>query len=37
MVLTEARVAPNHPPPLVIRDVLVQECESVRNQPGASR
>ena len=24
--------APNRPPPLVIRDVLVQECQSVRDQ-----
>jgi len=32
LVLTDERVAPNRPPPLVIRDVLVQECESVRNQ-----
>jgi tRNA(adenine34) deaminase len=30
LVLTDERVAPNHPPPLVIRDVLVQECERVR-------
>ena len=32
MVLTDERVAPNRPPPLVIRDVLVQECKSVRDQ-----
>jgi len=32
IVLTDERVAPNRPPPLVIRDVLVQECESVRDQ-----
>jgi tRNA(adenine34) deaminase len=31
-VLTEARVAPNHPPPLVVRDVLVQECLNVRQR-----
>jgi tRNA(adenine34) deaminase len=31
-VLTVARVAPSRPPPLVIRDVLMQECESVRNE-----
>ena len=31
-VLTDESVAPNHPPPLVVRDVLVQECESVRDQ-----
>ena len=32
IVLTEGRVAPNHPPPVVIRDVLAQECELVRGQ-----
>src|SRR5262245_1347356 len=32
IVLTDERVAPNHPPPLVIRDVLMQECQSVRDQ-----
>jgi tRNA(adenine34) deaminase len=32
LVLTEERVAPNHPPPVVIRDVLAQECQSVRDQ-----
>jgi tRNA(adenine34) deaminase len=32
IVLTDARVAPNRRPPLVIRDVLVQECESVRDR-----
>jgi len=32
IVLTDERVAPNRLPPLVIRDVLVQECESVRDQ-----
>jgi tRNA(adenine34) deaminase len=32
IVLIDERVAPNRPPPLVIRDVLVQECESVRDQ-----
>ena len=31
-VLTDERVAPNRPPPLVIRDVLMQECRSVRDQ-----
>ena len=31
IVLTDERVAPSRPPPLVIRDVLVQECESVRD------
>jgi tRNA(adenine34) deaminase len=30
-VLTGESVAPNHSPPLVIRGVLVRECESVRN------
>ena len=32
VVLTDERLAPNHPPPLVIRDVLAQECQSVRDQ-----
>jgi len=32
LVMTDERVAPNRPPPLVIRDVLVQECQSVRDQ-----
>ena len=32
IVLSDEQVAPNHPPPLVIRDVLVQECQSVRDQ-----
>ena len=31
-VLTDARAAPNRPPPSVIRDVLAQECRSVREQ-----
>jgi tRNA(adenine34) deaminase len=31
-VLTAERVAPNRPPPLVIRDVLVQECRNVRDE-----
>ena len=31
-VLTDERVAPNHPPPAVIRDVLAQECQRVREQ-----
>ena len=30
IVLTDERVAPNRPPPLLIRDVLVQECQSAR-------
>jgi tRNA(adenine34) deaminase len=33
IVLADERVAPNHPPPLVIRDVLLQECQSIRDQP----
>jgi tRNA(adenine34) deaminase len=32
IVLNDERLAPNRPPPLVIRDVLVRECESVRKQ-----
>ena len=32
IVLTDERVAPNHPSPLVIRDVLVHECASVRDE-----
>ena len=36
-VLIDERVAPNHPPPLVIRDVLVQECQSIRDQRPATR
>ena len=32
VVLTDERAAPNHPPPLVIRDVLVEECRRVRDQ-----
>ena len=32
IVLTDERIAPNRSPPLVIRDVLAQECQSVRNQ-----
>ena len=35
VVLTDERAAPNHPPPLVIRDVLVEECERVRDQSRA--
>ena len=31
-VLTDERVAPNRPPPVVIRDVLVEECQRVRDQ-----
>jgi tRNA(adenine34) deaminase len=37
VVLTDAHVAPNHPPPLVIRNVLVQDCERVRDQTPGSR
>ena len=33
-VLTDERVAPKHAPPVVIRDVLARECQSVRNKPG---
>jgi len=32
IVLTDERVAPDRPPPFVIRDVLVQECQRVRDQ-----
>jgi tRNA(adenine34) deaminase len=32
LVLTDERVAPNRPPPVVIRDVLVHECGHVRDQ-----
>ena len=32
LVLTDERVAPNRSPPQVIRDVLVQECQSVRDR-----
>ena len=32
IVLTDERVAPNRPSPLVIRDVLVEECKSVRDR-----
>ena len=30
-VMIDERVAPNRPSPLVIRDVLVQECENVKD------
>jgi tRNA(Arg) A34 adenosine deaminase TadA/pimeloyl-ACP methyl ester carboxylesterase len=30
IVLTDVRVAPHRPPPAVIRDVLVQECERLK-------
>src|SRR5262245_52388179 len=30
IVLTDERVAPNRPPPLVIRNVLARECQSAR-------
>jgi tRNA(adenine34) deaminase len=36
LVLTDERIAPNRPPPLVIRDVLAQECERMRDRGGAS-
>ena len=32
IVLSDERVAPNRPPPMVVGDVLVQECESVKDQ-----
>src|SRR5690349_1194577 len=32
IVLTDERVVPNRPPPLVVRDVLAGECEGVRHQ-----
>jgi tRNA(adenine34) deaminase len=32
IVLTDDRVVPTRPPPFVIRDVLVQECQSVKDQ-----
>lgn len=32
LVLTDAGIVPNRPPPVVLRDVLVQECERVRDQ-----
>jgi len=32
IVLTDEHVAPNRPPPLVVRDVLVRECQSVRDE-----
>lgn len=31
-VLTDERVVPNRPSPFVIRDVLMQECQSMRDQ-----
>jgi tRNA(adenine34) deaminase len=31
-VLTDERIVPNRPTPLVVRDVLVRECESVRDE-----
>ena len=31
IVMTDERVAPNRPAPVVIRDVLVQECENVKD------
>ena len=37
MVLTDERAAPNRPAPLVIRDVLGQECQSVRDRAAADR
>jgi tRNA(adenine34) deaminase len=32
VVLTDERVALNHPPPVAIRDVLIQECQRAREQ-----
>lgn len=32
VVLTDESVAPNHAAPSVIRDVLAQECQNVREQ-----
>jgi tRNA(adenine34) deaminase len=32
LVLTDERLAPNHRPPSVIRDVLAQECQRARDQ-----
>jgi tRNA(adenine34) deaminase len=32
IVLTDERASPNRPPPFVIRDVLVQECQRVRDE-----
>ena len=37
IVLTDERVAPNHAPPLVIRDVLVEDCQRMRDQRRARR
>jgi len=37
IVLTDERVVPNRPPPLVIRDVLAQECEGVKEQRDTMR
>jgi len=31
VVLTDERVAPSRPPPLVVRDVLARECEHLRD------
>ena len=32
IVLTDERAAPSHPPPIVVRDVLEQECRRVRDE-----
>ena len=32
IVLTDERVAPDRPPPFVIRDVLVEECQRVKDE-----
>jgi tRNA(adenine34) deaminase len=34
MVLTDERVAPSRPPPVMIRDVLVHECQRAKDQGG---
>lgn len=31
IVLTDEAVAPNRPPPLVVRDVLARECQNVKD------
>jgi tRNA(adenine34) deaminase len=35
-VLTDARLAPHHPPPSVIRDVLAEECQRVKAGSGGT-
>lgn len=36
LVLTDERVVPNRPPPLVIRDVLAEECENAATRRSRS-